>query len=176
MQARVHKEAEPAEKIVGRVVSEWVGSGVPKGRVFLLRWGPVLAWMLLIFIASADAESGPRGSRLLVPVIRWLVPDIRVEMLERVVFGVRKVAHFVSFGVLAMLILRAVAGAHPGQWRWRSAGVAWIATTVYAVSDEVHQQYVATRVGSAVDVGIDSLGAVFALGCVRAGRILRRRR
>ena len=131
--------------------------------------------MALIFIASADPESGPRGSRLLAPLLRWLMPDITADALEQVVLVVRKFIHFATFGVLAALVWRALAAAHPGRWYWRTAGLALAITAAYAASDEWHQTFVPTRVGSALDVLIDTAGAAFVLGCIhRFGRLRRR--
>jgi len=129
--------------------------------------------MILIFVASADPESGPRGSRLLAPLVRWLVPDIGPDALERVVLVVRKVVHFVTFGILAALLWRALAAAHPGRWRWSTAGLALAGAAAYAVSDEIHQSFVPTRVGSGFDVVIDTLGALCALACIRLAVRLR---
>lgn len=126
--------------------------------------------MILIFIASADPDSGPRGSRLLAPLLRWLVPDLSPEVLEHIVLFVRKVAHFGTFGILAVLIWRALTAARSTRaWSWRTAGWALAATAGYAATDEFHQLFVPTRVGALSDVGIDTLGAAFALGCVRLG-------
>jgi VanZ family protein len=138
-----------------------------RSREFLVRWVPVLVWMTLIFVASADPESGPRGSRLLGPVIRWFVPDIGPEAFERTVLVARKLVHFGTFGVLAALFWRALAAAHPGRWRGSTAALALAATVAYAISDEIHQAFVPTRVGSPMDVAIDTAGAVFALAGLR---------
>jgi VanZ family protein len=125
--------------------------------------------MAFIFVASSDPESGPRGSRLLAPLIRWLVPDISAEALDRTVLLARKGVHFVTFGLLAGLLWRALsAGSRPDL---RTAVLAFGFTVAYAISDEIHQGFVRTRVASVGDVVIDSLGAAFVL----AGLVLLRR-
>ena len=58
----------------------------------------------------------------------------------------------------------------------RALGSAWIAFAagvLYAVSDEVHQSFVAGRQGSALDVAIDALGV--ACGVVLWQRLARAR-
>ncbi|KOO50417.1 VanZ family protein [Priestia koreensis] len=66
-------------------------------------------------------------------------------------FFVRKLAHFSFFGILACLF----------AWNLRYRYVvAWVLTTLYALSDEFHQAYTMGRDGRIMDVGIDSLGAI----------------
>lgn len=132
--------------------------------------------MTLIFIASADPESGPRGSRLLGPLIRWLVPDIGPDAFERTVLIARKLVHFGTFGTLAGLVWRALAAPRPADWNGSPAALALAVTVAYAISDEIHQSFVPTRVGAAMDVAIDTAGAVFVLGCIWMSGRLRRRR
>lgn len=127
------------------------------------RWLPVFAWMALIFVASSDTESGYRGSRILGPIIRWFVPDIAAPDLERCVLWARKGVHFGTFAVLAALTFRALAaGSRPVAPR-RIAAWSWGVAVAYAISDEIHQTFVPSRVGSGWDVAIDAFGAAAAV-------------
>lgn len=74
----------------------------------------------------------------------------------------RKCAHMFVFGVLALMIQRGLTGST--DWP-NNRLLAWsfIATVLYAISDEVHQSFVPERHGSPIDVGIDSVGAAAAL-------------
>lgn len=132
--------------------------------------------MTLIFIASSDPESGPRGSRLLGPLLHWLWPDLAPERFEAIVLAVRKLIHFVTFGFLAALLWRAFAANDPNPPRpdpfWKALGV----TFLYAASDEIHQSFVPTRVGTITDVLIDTLGAGTALILIQAARRFHQRR
>lgn len=131
----------------------------------------------MIFIASSDPESGPRGSRILVPLLLWLRPDLTPPQLEATVLFVRKLIHFGTFGVLAFLCWRALrddSSTTTGS-RWRGCGQAFGLTLLYAISDEFHQSFVPSRVGSAMDVLIDSCGAVTVLAVVGLIDRLRRR-
>jgi VanZ family protein len=65
----------------------------------------------------------------------------------------RKCAHAAEYGVLAVLLWRAL-----GREQ-RALGLA----VVYAASDELHQTFVRGRVGSPVDVAIDGVGAAIGL-------------
>ncbi len=103
-------------------------------------WLPAVAWAALIFVLSAQ-------------------PDLRVvpdhALLDLVV---RKLGHFMAFGVLALLLWHALRGTPPlSRQPWAGAA---ILTILYAVTDEAHQGFVAGRHTSATDVGIDALGAL----------------
>ena len=62
----------------------------------------------------------------------------------------RKFAHMAEYGLLWLLWWRAL--------RWRRPALAVAITIAYAISDEVHQSFVAGRHGAASDVAIDALG------------------
>ena len=78
----------------------------------------------------------------------------------------RKLAHATEYAILGFLLLRAV-----GRKSWALAlGVA------YAVSDEVHQHFVAGRHGAPLDVVIDAIGVTVGVFLLRWGDELSRRR
>jgi VanZ family protein len=117
----------------------------------LVAWLPVIAWAGLIFAFSAQ------------PNLRFL-SDASLDFL------VRKAGHMAVFGILALLLWRALAGTTSWRrpWAW-----ALVFAVLYAVSDEFHQGFVAGRHESAVDVGIDAAGALIAVvgaGIIRARR------
>lgn len=117
-------------------------------RTGLLAWGPVLAWAGLIFWFSDQ------------PDLRFL-PDAWLD------FVVRKIGHAGVFGILALLAWRAVG--MTTAWRQPRTPVAALGLTVaYAITDELHQGFVAGRHPSPLDVGIDTLGALIAIGIVLA--------
>ncbi|MBI5775540.1 MAG: VanZ family protein [Verrucomicrobia bacterium] len=138
-------------------------------RVFIRYWLPVLAWMLVIFSASTDLMSGRRTSRLIEPLLRWLVPDISSEALRRAHFVVRKAGHVTEYAVLALLLWRARRKPVPKDlrpWNWREAAWAVGLAALYAVSDELHQWLVVTRTASAWDVALDTSGALLGILCL----------
>ncbi len=129
-------------------------------------WIPAWIWMTGIFIGSTDALSSRRTSRILGPLLRWFFPDIPSETLDAVQWGVRKLGHCTEFGILAILFWLALRGPRwrrTDPWDRRSVRVGWLLAAVYAVSDEWHQSFVATRQGQAMDVLIDASGAAVAL-------------
>ena len=116
----------------------------------LVAWAPAIAWAGLIFAFSAQ------------PNLRF-VPDEGLDLL------VRKAGHMAVFGILALLGWRAIATTT--EWRRPWAWALELAV-LYAITDELHQGFVAGRHPSPVDVGIDAVGALIA---VVAGGIVRAR-
>jgi len=97
-------------------------------------------------------------------------PNLTFVSDQTLDFFVRKAGHMGVFGILALLLWRAVS--RTMAWRLPSAWALALAA-LYAVTDELHQGFVAGRHPSAVDVGIDALGALIALvvvGIIRARR------
>jgi VanZ family protein len=123
--------------------------------------------MGLIFWASADAASGHRGARLLGPLLRWCLPEASPQRIDEIIFVLRKVAHVSEYAVLAWLAQRLFLAldmaATASRRMIRSALLAWPFCVVYAISDEWHQTFVPTRVGTPWDVLIDSAGAALGL-------------
>jgi hypothetical protein len=119
-----------------------------------LAWVPAVAWAALIFIASAQ------------PDLRF-VPDATLDLV------VRKVGHMAVFGILALLLWRALATTttvrRPGAW-------ALLLAILYAITDEAHQAFVTGRHASPVDVAIDAAGVLIAIGVVAGVMHVRRMR
>jgi VanZ family protein len=91
-------------------------------------WAPVVLWAGVIFALSG-------------------VPDLGTG-LGTWDLVLRKLAHACEFAVLGSLLLRAL----------RDERAALAAGIAYAISDELHQHFVPGRIGSPVDVLIDSVG------------------
>jgi len=118
--------------------------------------------MALIFSASTDLMSSQRTSRIIGPWLRWFNPDISDDAIRRVQLVVRKTAHVTEYAILAALLWRAIRRPTKDderQWSWREAALAIAVAGGYAVTDELHQHFVASRFGSVWDVLLDTLGA-----------------
>lgn len=106
-------------------------------------WLPVGAWCGLIFFLSG-------------------IPNLQTE-LGPWDFVLRKCAHMTEYAILYFLLYRALRGSIPSVSARRLSFLSLLITIFYAVSDEYHQSFVPTRGPSAIDVGIDSSGALVAL-------------
>jgi VanZ family protein len=109
---------------------------------FLFHWLPALILMIIIFAFSSQ----PKGA----------LPDYGEQD-----FWIKKSAHVLEYALLAVLMLRGVAGETP--LRFSHYAWAFALTALYGVSDEVHQAFVSGRESRALDVLIDSLGATISL-------------
>jgi VanZ family protein len=155
---------------------------VPKLERFLVYWLPPLAWMLLIFSASADARSYQHSSTLFVPLLHWLFPAMSLEHIEMIHLVFRKCGHLTEFAILALLFWRAIHHTRQrpislegrvggpvapkrseGGWRWDEAGLALSFVFLYAAGDEFHQIFVSMRTALVSDIFIDTAGGVIGL-------------
>ena len=93
-------------------------------------WLPVLAWAAVIFAFSA-------------------IPSLS-SGLDGWDLLLRKLTHVTEYAILGALLLRAT----------RRPGLAVGLAALYALSDEVHQHFVEGRHAAAVDVLIDTAGAL----------------
>lgn len=127
----------------------------------ILSWLAVLLWMGLIFCLSAQvAEESARLSsgitQFIISIINRIFPKIHID-ISSFGFAVRKLAHFLCYLVLGLLVLNALKnnGVHGNKRILLSA----IICILYAASDEIHQLYVPGRGGQIRDVIIDFCGS-----------------
>lgn len=101
----------------------------------------VVAWCAIIFYASSR-------------------PHLLITTQHTLDLVLRKLAHMAEYGVLTILLSMTFRQEGLAPARARVAGIA--VAIAYAVTDEWHQSFVAGRVGSPIDVGIDSVGVLVA--------------
>ncbi len=128
----------------------------------VLRWGPALAWMALIFATSSlssealESAGAAKASRS--------APIVANQMA----------VHLIEFGVLAAFLYRALSFRGGVFVRWV---IVVVATTAYGASDEFHQSFVPGRYPSWLDIVFDTVGAILgssvALGWIWLGRRVR---
>jgi VanZ family protein len=151
---------------------------VSKLKKFLFYWLPPLAWMALIFSASADTNSFHHSSRFFLPLMHWLFPSLSNDTLDSIHFAFRKCGHLTEFAILALLCWRAIRQPRKKDsrpWRWDEAGLAVALVFLYAASDELHQVFVPQRTGMVSDILIDSAGGIIGLLVLWAtGKLLKR--
>ena len=102
-------------------------------------WAPVVAWAAVIFALSS-------------------IPDLGTGLGTWDLI-LRKIAHAGEFALLGALLARAL----------RDDRLALAAGIAYAASDELHQHFVSGRVGSPLDVAIDSVGVALGILAWRRG-------
>jgi VanZ family protein len=136
---------------------------------FVKYWMPVMIWMALIFIGSTDVLSAEHTSRFLVPLLRWLDPQISWAALNSIQTIVRKLGHVTEYAILATLLWRALLNP-----KWKPSmlfAVSLVGSATFAATDEFHQSFVPSRTSSVHDVMIDSCGAMIGLAiCVAVSR------
>ncbi len=153
------------------------------------RWVRILLWLAVIAVCGMifffSAQNGDESEQASGKVVQYLIGFLvkgyelltairQQEIYETASLLVRKLAHFGEFallGFLVRLLMRSYRVRRGFSWAWLSA-------SLYAVTDELHQFFMAARNASVIDVGIDSMGAAFGagLGCLILWLCERRRR
>jgi VanZ family protein len=128
----------------------------------LIAWLPAIFWAAVIFSLSTDTFSASHTSRILRPLVFWLMPHLSEHRFAAIHFFVRKAAHFSEYFVFCLLLYRGIRGGRPG-WRWAWGLTALFVAAGYSALDEIHQAFVASRTASPYDSLLDSTGAVFAV-------------
>ena len=134
-----------------------------------MAWAAVLAWIALITAFSGEGFSNASTLRFIDPLLRWLFPDVSPATLAMIHFVVRKAAHAVVYGLLALIALIALRQSFPLSLRGGSVLALAIVTAV-GIADEANQARLATRTGSPWDVTLDLASGVLALAILVAWR------
>ncbi|MBR3289332.1 MAG: VanZ family protein [Clostridia bacterium] len=130
---------------------------------------PVLLsmWMIFGFSAQSAEQSNATSGRLVALAIRLFVPDYerlpearQAEITQLTTLVVRKAAHATEYAALGFFLQL-----HVTAWRRRRGrGARWIWTLaaglLYAITDELHQGFVADRAPRIADVAIDTAGVL----------------
>lgn len=148
----------------------------PQSKKRLSRYGPVVIWAILIFIFSSSLLSGSNTSTIVRPLIQWVYPSISEAGVVFVHALIRKASHFIEYAILALLVARALRTSSRDFLRnhWFAVSLTFVA--LYALSDEFHQSFVASRTASIYDCLVDTAGGLAALLIVRARGFKKSRR
>jgi VanZ family protein len=138
-------------------------------------WLPVLLWMGLIFWMSTGMFSWNNTLHFLEPILRSIQPTISHDSIVMINNSLRKAGHVVEYFIWGMLVFRAfrAGSTEPRMLRWAFLSLVFI--VLFAVSDEFHQSFVASRTASILDVGVDMAGGLLAI-CVSILRQYRKTR
>lgn len=126
-------------------------------RRVLIYWLPPLAWMVAIFVASS--LTGATAHRATEATPFWIGSEA---------------AHATEYGVLALLLYRAVWSSRL-TIRWARWPAVLVLAIAYAATDELHQSFVPGRDPSWQDLAYDSVGAFLGLLLAELTVALKRR-
>lgn len=112
----------------------------------IISWALVIICMAVIF--SLSAQTAGESSEVSGQLIFMMKLNISQDFI-------RTVAHFLEYTGLAVLIFNALYQ----TFGYQRPFVALIISSLYAVSDEIHQLFVEGRAFQISDIVIDSLGA-----------------
>lgn len=128
-----------------------------KRREQLMLYAPLVLWIGVIFFLSSSQGSMTETSRIIRPLLEFFFPTATPETLTFYHGVIRKFAHFAEYAVLGLLAARAFARRTTAQAFLTAVALA----AVVAFTDEFLQSLNPARTGSAYDVAIDLVGAVF---------------
>jgi VanZ family protein len=114
---------------------------------------PALAWAVVLFCFSTSYFSAENTSRIIDPILRFLMPAASAVTIAFAHGLVRKAAHFTNYAILFWLLVSGPMRARPYT--------AFALCVAYALLDEGHQLLVFDRTPSLYDVALDSTGALF---------------
>ncbi len=137
----------------------------------LFWWGLVVLWCAVIYCFSEFSFFTGENTE---HIIRHMIKDLSFAGAEgndtsfSLNFVIRKFAHLSAFGVLAVLVWKALV---PHRFAYIGA---WSFAVLYAATDEWHQSFEPGRTALVSDVLIDATGAALALWVVHLFLRIRR--
>lgn len=128
---------------------------------FIFYWLPPFLWMGFIFPTN-EALTSSSTSLIIIPIIKWLLPNASQATVEMIHVVVRKISHFLEYALLAFLLFRGFRG-RKENWHWKWVIYSGIIAIGYGALDEFLQTLLPSRTGSFSDWMINSAGAVLSL-------------
>jgi VanZ family protein len=116
-------------------------------------WLPAIVWITALFMLSTSLFSAANTSKIIVPVLQWILPGASAATISMLHGLIRKAAHFTNYGILFWLLIRGPLVGRPYT--------ALAMCVCYAFLDEGHQIFAPGRGPSLYDVALDSSGALF---------------
>lgn len=135
-------------------------------RLALFYFVPVVAWLILIFLASTQLGGPEVTLRFVIRILKLLTPDqaggLPTEAFSKFNYIIRKLAHLSEYAILVLLTARAIQFG-VSHLKWATIIGSLSMCVIYAAGDEFHQSFVPGRTASIYDVIIDCVGAMLAL-------------
>ena len=126
-------------------------------RRWLTAYAPLAIWIAVIIGLGSGLGAMNETSRFIRPLLEFLFPGTSPETLSVYHGYVRKLAHLMEYGILAVLARRALVG-----FKRPDLGAITIVFVIASI-DEINQSFNSARTGTPVDVAIDLLGGVVGL-------------
>ncbi|HKS80665.1 MAG TPA: VanZ family protein [Candidatus Acidoferrales bacterium] len=125
------------------------------------QWWPAVVWAVVISTFSTGAFTAENTSRIIIPILHWLLPHTPRATLLLIHHLIRKCGHFTEYFILSLLILKGIRhGRKENRLAWALLAILLVAT--YASLDEFHQRFVPGRTPAVGDVLIDTSGGTAA--------------
>ncbi len=128
----------------------------------LKKWIAAILWIGVICIESTDLMSSNNTGSFIYSLLAPFCPHIDPIKFGEFHAMLRKVGHFVGYGILSFLLFRAwrVTIKRGVQWTMLWALVSFLMTALVAILDEWHQTFIPSRTGTYKDVLLDSAAAL----------------
>ena len=147
----------------------------PAGRERLFAYAPFVLWIVVVLVLGSSQGSSAQTSRFIRPIIEFFFPNAAPDTFLLIHAFIRKTAHFVEYGILAMLAARAFSGPSSILMRRRWAWFSIAAVAAVACTDELIQSFLTSRTGSAWDVLLDLSGGLAGLALYYLARLRSRK-
>ena len=137
-------------------------------RRWLTAYAPLIIWTIFTLGLGSGAASMGETSRFIRPLLEFLFPAADADTLYLYHAAIRKLAHLFQYGVLGLFAL------HAFTYFKRPVVFALSFVALIAMIDEFRQSFDPARTATPLDVLLDIVGAMLALGVVFAFRRIRR--
>lgn len=123
----------------------------------------LLATFVTIFHFSS--QNGEESGNLSGRIAKFLVEKLPItntkQTLKRTEAIIRKIAHFSIYTLLGFLLMSFISTYHLKENR--RIVISFLIGSLYAISDEIHQKFVADRSCQITDVILDSMGVLLGI-------------
>jgi VanZ family protein len=126
-------------------------------------WLPVVMMMGSMVYLSTDEFSAYKTQNFIDRWLWRLFPEMSGDQFLFFGTAIRKAMHFAEYFILGGLLFRAFRAGDLPRWRFSWSAYAFAVVTVWALIDEYHQTFTASRTGSIYDSLLDIAGGLVAL-------------